>query len=362
MPQMNRFPYELQAHTLLKSEEEYLLHHDYLTGLYSRSFYEKEKTRLDSSGVLPLSIISGDINGLALINTVLGHESGDIVIISAAKIFETCCRESDFISRTGGGEFKILLPGTDDKTAAQIIHQISAACEEYNRSSNNDLLHINLSIGYATKDMSGININAIEAFADENMRSCKHLQNNNIRGTIVSSIRSTLNTKSHETAEHAKRLAVLARKIGEKMQLPSSDLNELELYGTLHDVGKIAICDDILNKPGKLSPAEWTQMKLHVEIGYNIAMSSSVLKPIAGYILSHHEKWNGSGYPRGLSGEMIPLPSRILAVADAYDAMTQDRVYRTAIGKEAALEEIRLNTGSMFDPAVVEIFLQLVEE
>lgn len=193
------------------------------------------------------------------------------------------------------------------------------------------------------------------------MNSLAYEQDSILQSSIVSSIKSTMRIKSLETAEHSERLAILTRKIGVELELTPGELNELELFATLHDIGKLSISDEILNKSGKLSPDEWSQMKTHAEIGYNIAMSASELSSVAGYILCHHENWNGSGYPYGISGENIPLLSRILAIADTYDAMTQDRVYRTAMGKEMALEEIRQNAGSKFDPAVAAVFLHLVE-
>jgi len=346
----------------LKLEIEYLLHHDCLTGLYNRIFYEEEKARLDTSEELPFSVIIGDINGLKATNRALGHMSGDKIIKSTAMIFTSCCRANDIIGRTGSDEFSIMLPGTDNKTAEQITQQIAAAFEEHNKSVDNHLLHINVCIGYATKSMADVSIDSIERLADEYMCSCKLLQNKSIRNTIISSIRSTMNDKSQETVEHADRLTILTRRIGEKLNLTINELNELELFATLHDIGKISIGDEILNKPDKLSPAEWLKMKRHPEIGYKLAMSAAELKPIAGYILSHHENWNGSGYPQGLSGEMIPLASRILAIADSYDAMTQDRVYRNAMGKDAVIKEIRKNIGIKFDPTVAKVFLQIIEE
>ena len=140
------------------------------------------------------------------------------------------------------------------------------------------------------------------------------------------------------------------------------DLGELQLLGMLHDIGKIGIDDKILNKPGKLTEEEWIVMKKHPEIGYRIARASHKLSRIADYILSHHERWDGMGYPRGLKGEDIPLLSRILSVADAYDAMTEDRIYRKALSKEEAIEEIRRNSGSQFDPLIANIFIKSVLE
>jgi len=127
----------------------------------------------------------------------------------------------------------------------------------------------------------------------------------------------------------------------------------------LHDIGKVGIDDSILKKPGRLTDREWAIMKKHTEIGYRIAMSSPELEKIAEYILTHHERWDGKGYPYGLKGEEIPLLSRILAIADSYDAMTEDRVYRKAMSHEEAIEEIKRNAGTQFDPFIAELFLQI---
>ena len=145
--------------------------------------------------------------------------------------------------------------------------------------------------------------------------------------------------------------------IGEQLGLTPNELGDLQLLSKLHDIGKIGIDDRILNKPGKLSEEEWQLMKQHPEIGRKIAMSTPQLEHIAEYILCHHERWDGAGYPMGLKGQEIPVLSRILSIADAIDAMTEDRVYRKAMTYEAAIREIERNAGTQFDPEITRLFV-----
>jgi len=146
------------------------------------------------------------------------------------------------------------------------------------------------------------------------------------------------------------------------MKLTVEQLNELELLSTLHDIGKIGVSDNVINKPGKLTCEERVLMNKHPEIGYRIAMASHELLPIANYILCHHERYDGKGYPQGLKGEEIPLLSRIIAIVDAYDAMTEDRSYRKAMAMENAIHEIKKNSGTQFDPEIVKIFVGIISE
>jgi HD-GYP domain-containing protein (c-di-GMP phosphodiesterase class II) len=144
-----------------------------------------------------------------------------------------------------------------------------------------------------------------------------------------------------------------------ELKFSGKDLDQLTLLTMLHDIGKVAIRESILKKPGPLTLEEWEEMKKHPEIGYRIAQNTPELSAVAEYILFHHERWDGTGYPRGLAGEEIPLLCRILAVADAYDAMTSNRVYRQAMGKQEALAELKRNAGTQFDPALVEKFIMI---
>jgi len=181
-----------------------------------------------------------------------------------------------------------------------------------------------------------------------------------MHSSIISSIQATLFEKSHETQEHAERLVELSKSLGKALSLTDKQMKKLALLSTLHDIGKMSIDDQILSKPGKLTDEEWSEMKQHPEIGYRIAQASPDLRSIADYILSHHERWDGAGYPQGLRGESIPLLSRILLVVDAYDAMTQDKHYRKAMSRKAAITEIMKNAGTQFDFKISKIFVEKV--
>jgi HD-GYP domain-containing protein (c-di-GMP phosphodiesterase class II) len=155
-------------------------------------------------------------------------------------------------------------------------------------------------------------------------------------------------------------LSSLCLMIGEHLGLEQKELDDLQLLSILHDIGKIGVDDSILNKPGKLTEEEWVKMKQHPIIGHRIAMATPQLEHIAEYILYHHEHWDGAGYPQGKKGLEIPLLSRILALADAFDAMTEDRLYRKAMPLESALEEIKICAGIQFDPEIAQLFIELI--
>lgn len=335
----------------------YLNYHDYMTGLFNRKYYDDILAEMDREELLPLSIIIADINGVRLINNAYGYPEGDELIRETSKILLNCCRKGDVLARLGGDEFGLILPNTDSQTAHEITKAIENECNVYNENRKLKLYEITLSIGFATKEKKEDSIKETSKLADEFLQNRKLLNRNSSHSDIISSMMATVYEKSKQTEGHAKKLAALFAKIGEKMNLSQKSIGELELLAMLHDIGKVGIDDRVLNKAGELNDEEWVIMKKHPEIGFRIAKSTSELEPIAECILSHHERWDGLGYPKGLKGEEIPLFSRILAIADAYDAMTEDRVYRKAMTKEAAIEEIQKNAGSQFDPTIAQIFI-----
>jgi diguanylate cyclase (GGDEF)-like protein len=331
--------------------------HDYLTGLYNRAYFEEELLRLNTERNLPLSIILGDLNGLKMVNDTYGHDKGDELLIKVAEVLKQCFRKSDIISRWGGDEFIILLPLTDYSRAEEIAGKIEKAC--YQCSSHD--LPLSISLGISTKVKEDESIEGILKAAEDKMYLQKMGDEKRTHRSMIFSLEKSLDKKDYETEEHVKRMGDLALLLGKGLNLPEDKLNELVMLAALHDIGKIAVADSIILKPGKLTPQEWELVKKHPEVGYRIAKSSTDLAAIADAILTHHENWDGSGYPEGLKGEKIPLVSRIISIVDAYDAMTNDRPYRRAFAKEQAIAEIRRCSGTKYDPKLVEVFLKAMD-
>jgi HD-GYP domain-containing protein (c-di-GMP phosphodiesterase class II) len=194
--------------------------------------------------------------------------------------------------------------------------------------------------------------------AEQGMYQRKLLAHKSLHSTIVTSIKTALAEKDYETREHCDRLTELSTKLGRELGLKDEDLVALELLSELHDIGKISVDSMILTKAGSLTPDEWAEIKKHPEAGYRIARTVPELSQIADYILAHHERWDGNGYPQGLKGESIPLLSRIITVVDSFDAMTSQRPYRSGMPVQEAREELRRNMGTQFDPEIVRAFLE----
>ena len=339
---------------------EYLSYHDVLTGAYNRAFYEEAIKRFDTEQQLPVSMILCDFNGLKMINDSLGHVAGDKMLVETFRIISKFARDNDIVARVGGDEFAILLPKTRKREAGVIADTILQAFQEYKTNILKHTLKLSISLGYATKTVEFESFSYITKLAEDNMYRHKLIERNSYHSAFVNSLKISLFERSSETQEHANRLLDLSRKIAKEMNLGAEQTDKLELLATLHDIGKISIDKSILIKPGKLNEEEWLEMKKHPGIGYRIAMASEDLKPIADGILCHHERWDGKGYPQGLSGADIPLLARVLSIIDAFDAMTNDRPYRKAMKKEHALSEIKLNSGTQFDPNISKIFLNTV--
>ncbi len=336
-------------------EISYLSYHDHLTGLYNRRFYEEELKRLDTERNLPLTIVIGDVNGLKLINDSFGHDKGDELIKKVAEVIKNGCRADDIIARLGGDEFVILLPKTNNFEAEQIIKRI----QEETLKEELGSIDISVSFGWKTKNKKEEKTQDLFKKAEDHMYMKKLFEGPSMRGKTIQTIVRTLHEKIREE-QHSYRVSILCKRMGEALGLSESEIQELHSVGLLHDIGKIAIEDTILNKPGKLTSDEWEEIKRHPEIGYRILSTVNDMAEISEYVLAHHERWDGLGYPKGLKREEIPLQSRIINIADAYDAMTSARSYCSVLSEKAAIEELQANAGLQFDPQLITIFIDKV--
>ncbi len=339
-------------------EIEKLSFYDQLTGLYNRRFYEEELRRLDTARNLPLTLVMLDVNGLKLTNDAFGHLAGDDLLVSVAKVLKRQCRSDEIIARIGGDEFVILLPNATSKEAEQIVLRIQKEVSETTIAN----IPVSVSMGWETKEHIYTPIMDIFVKAEDHMYRKKLTESQSMRNATIKVILETLNEANQVEKLHSDNVSVIGKNIAQAMGLSDGMINEVGLAGHMHDIGKIAINESLINKPGPLTEAEYVEVMKHPEIGYQILKSVDAYSGLAEYALSHHERWDGTGYPKGLKGEEIPLVSRIISVADAFEAIISERAYRPARTKAEAVKEIKRHAGTQFDKEIVAAFLLIYDK
>lgn len=335
---------------------------DRLTGLLNmNAFYEKaQEMLLDSAvkGQHPSCIVVFDILGLREINRTIGREEGDARIIALTETIRAKMPQESFIFRGHEAELIVVTSHYDEKEL------MSAVMSVLQTSKSNVLFGIGSTVSeikFTTYHQAGTLLQALEE-AQTDLKIKKMLNSDSSRSQALTSLVRALEEVDSDTEEHVKRTQQMGIALGHKIGLSDAQLTSLQLLCLLHDIGKITVPLEILNKPGRLTDEEWAIIRSHAEKGYQIAMSSEELRPIADMILHHHERWDGKGYPSRLAGDEIPVLSRIISIVDAYDAMVNDRAYRKAMLPGKAMQEIRDNTGTQFDPYLAVEFLNLLEE
>ena len=355
---------------------------DNLTGLYNhRSLHDVLDREIQRSvrNSSPLAILMLDVDGFKLFNDTYGHQEGDHLLKQVASMLQRQFGEKAVTGRYGGDEFMVILPDTDRQSAAEYSSALlKALSEERVRPHRGGNLPIVLKIGVAVCPEDSRHKEELIAYADASLFEAKQFADRALVvahgepddgigkqrtpfGVLDALVRA-VDRKDRYTRRHSQQNAEYAVALGKEMGLSEGAVNALRIGGLLHDVGKIGVPDDILKKPGLLTDEEMRIMREHVVLSNLIVHGVPNLQDVSDAVYSHHERWDGNGYPRGLKGEEVPLPGRIMALVDAYSAMILDRPYRKALSLEEAVEEIRHNAGTQFDPNLVEPFLRIVSE
>lgn len=332
----------------------YISTHDYLTGLFNRKVYDDELEKLEEEKAYPFAVLNFDFNGLKLINDAYGHIFGDKALRKTAEILSAHARAEDIVSRVSGDEFSVIMPGANKSLVDAYNKRIQQA---FRRTK---VKHISLSVamGYYIKKDEKTSLDEVRKIAENNMYKQKILDRKSVKNKAISAILKTLTDKYDYEKQHSQRVTDLSIKIGHALNLDEDQIKALATAAMFHDIGKISLPDDILNKPGKLTKSEYEIIKTHTTIGYDILNTADEYSELAIHASSHHERYDGKGYPNGLKGDQIPLFSRIICVADAYEAMTSDRPYRKKLDLNHARQEIIDHAGTQFDPLIAKIFVK----
>lgn len=336
---------------------EFLSYHDQLTGLYNRRFFEEELKRLDVVRNYPLSLMMLDVNGLKLVNDAFGHVKGDQLLITLASVLKSVFRADDIVARTGGDEFVVLLPKTSENDAIKLKNRLN----QMFKKTHVGCIAVSAGIGTATKTIETEVLSELVKVAETAMYKEKLTGSFEMKHATIDRILEGIKSRNEREQVHNECVARWAKALAIDLGLSERQVQLLETAGLLHDIGKVAIEDAIFEKKDSLTALEWHQIKKHPEIGYHILKSVDEYVEIADWVLSHHEWYDGSGYPRGIEGIKLPIQSRILCVADAYAAMVHPRAYRGAKTSEEALEELKRFSGKQFDPKVVTHMVHIVE-
>ena len=331
---------------------------DLLTGFHSKNSFEGFFRNINPTMNYPVAVAICDLNKLSQINRTMGEEQGDIAIQKLAQAMIHNLPKTSYFARLEDANLLAVCPETDIEQMREYIGNIRSTLNEVNDFCIP--LEIQSAISVATEEKPSI-IEAEET-AFFSMKSKKLMDGTSAHSSLLDSLAQTLLESDNTTRAHVERTKNMGELLGKRLGFSDAQQAKLALLCLLHDIGKLGIPLEILNKPGKLNSAEWDVMKSHVEKGYRIAKASAELEDIAELILHHHESWNGKGYPDGLKQESIPLLSRVIAIVDTYDAMTNDRPYHKAVSDYEAREELRRCAGVQFDPSIVSEFLALLNE
>jgi diguanylate cyclase (GGDEF)-like protein/putative nucleotidyltransferase with HDIG domain len=345
-----------------------------------RDVFDLELERSRRSG-RPCALLMGDLDHFKRVNDLLGHPAGDERLRKFARLLDAGKRRIDAAARMGGEEFALLLPETDEHGAYVIAERLRHAVRD---AFAPDQVALTVSFGVAAYPNHGANGDQLLHAADQALYVAKELGRDRTaiyRPEVTAQMLSTkdrsalhaegylsamlvlaeaVDLRDSGTAAHSETVGRYAEMIAAELGLEEERVERVKLAGVLHDIGKVGVPDEVLQKAGPLDDREWAEMHKHCELGSRL-LNGAGLDDIARWVLAHHERPDGTGYPAGLNRTEIPPEARILAVADAYEAMVSDRLYRPGIGVDRARAELEKGAGTQFDPLVVEAFLRFLE-
>ncbi|SCJ98916.1 Probable diguanylate cyclase YcdT [uncultured Clostridium sp.] len=365
---------------------ENMVNFDGLTNVYNHRYFQdklKEKVEIGRKEDKPVSMIFIDIDYFKHYNDLYGHQKGDNILRELAVIVTKSVREKDIVARYGGEEFAVILEDTTEKETLGIAERIRANVEEtyFDGEENQPKGKITASIGISIfPDKAKDELELIKS-ADDALYRAKFFNKNRVETytsilddlkkniddkdielvTSIKTLISIINAKDRYTYSHVERVVIYSRLLADKLKLSEIDKSNL-IYGAyMHDIGKINIPKEILVKRMKLEKDEWEELKQHPDNGVEIIKSVESLKDVIPLIKHHHERYDGKGYPNGLTGKEIPYLARVLTVVDSFDAMTSNRPYNRRKSYEEGIEELRKCSGAQFDPEIAKAFIEVIE-
>ncbi|HEY1316390.1 MAG TPA: diguanylate cyclase [Gaiella sp.] len=336
-----------------------LTHHesltDALTGIGNRRRLLADLHRTLEPPTPPTLLMIFDLDGFKGYNDSFGHPAGDALLVRLAEKLAASVGDAGASYRLGGDEFCVVAPIVSGE-AEQVIDRACGALSETGEG-----FEVSSSFGAVVLPDEATDVSSALSLADERLYAQKQARRGGA-GQSMDAFLEALATGEPSLQAHLEGVAALALAVGQRLGLAGAELEELARAAQLHDLGKVAVPDEILRKPGQLDEREWEFIHQHTVVGERILRASPAFRDAATIVRSSHERWDGTGYPDGLAGEEIPRASRIVCACDAFEAMTSSRPYRTARSVEDAVAELRRCSGTQFDPAVVDVLATIVRD